>query len=507
MFNFRSPPKKQPVDAASVSISMQNKDSGAAVFSWYFLIMQKHTYIVASIALMMGSVFGFALAKRSNESVGAVARDRELSISIQEAPKASPVIDSAAEVSNLSDGLGSMVEQLGSLDPVLYREVQASFQDTILLEMVERMSAEHPLEVAAVLKLLPRERGDEFALVHLTQWSERDPQSALNWWRSQAGAYADEAYSDGLREVLSAYAKVNPQHAHEILDTVSNPQIKERLVQDIARAWSAKDLPGAMDWLASLRVDSVSDETYARCYSTLLSSFIDQDPKAAASLVPDLESETLRKRLLPQLVARLNEADPVAARGLFDRIESNELKREAMLSISENTSGQILAELISEHVEVLQGAPEFQSALFDQVAKTDWEGLANHVGLIPNAGKAAATEALADRWLKEGARARDVEAWHAELPNPYAAEGVAKALAVHYLQADVAAALSWAERIVTPETRQRLMRSIVEYADGTDLESMAGALVQARLPNSEIEALLVQVDRVLQEKVPVLILP
>ena len=399
---------------------------------------------------------------------------------------------------------------LERLDPTLYRKINDSFKETILLALVEQLSGEYPTEVGEIVTQLPIQKRSELSLVHLEQWSKVDPYAALEWWQSQRNAFPGEQYSLGLRQAMLSVAESDPQSAYRILGSIADPEAKDIVVVQIARTWAAQDLAGSIDWLERVRQTSISDEAYAQCSAAILSNFIKKDPEAAATIVFSLESEALKDRFLPQLIGNLVKTQPDLAYAWIDRITSPDTMRKTMLELAQSSDAidaSTFAELISSRPEVFENDAGFGSDLFDRIATTDRDGLARSLDLIPDSGKAAATETLARQRLEAPGELAGVKAWYAELSNASAADGVARALAIHFLKEDPASAIDWSKRIVSRGLRHELMASIVRYAEAKHLSNIAGALAQAEIPRAEKEALLSQLDRALEEKMPRIILP
>lgn len=403
-----------------------------------------------------------------------------------------------------------VLESLRSIDIHLYSETMDAHRETLLLEMVERMGAKHPVAISRLLKTLPYEQNNELSLVLLEKWGKASPRSALYWWESQQGTVSSEQFSNGLRIAIANWAETDPQQAYRISEKLQNPELRDRLFLDIARSWSDQDPQAAFDWLAKLPLDSVSEGAYASCYTKIMHSYAQQDPVSAAKIVLELESETIQGKLLPQILSRISETDTPKALALISRIDSNQMKQESTLRLIRSNDlidTRAILELSQTNPTLLEGSVEFQSELFSHLAKNDWQNLTNNIDLVPEAGKAQAAAEITRNWFTSNVEFNEIEDWYSGLKSDEASDGVARTMSAHQASEDPLSALNWAERILNTELRLRSIQHIIQYSNPEYLSKIAGALAYADVSSREKQEIAENLNSVLRENYSPLIMP
>ncbi|WP_309384531.1 hypothetical protein [Cerasicoccus frondis] len=222
-------------------------------------------------------------------------------------------------------------------------------RNALVYQMLERWGALDPTNALAYANSMTsmemRSRGVGQVL---EGWATKDPVSAINWLNTNGAEFSARMYGDYLEDIVTGYAQNNAQSAFQYVqgmpeETVADRRIKRDALDEVIEVMveqgqldQALDMTLAMteganrnqaledlvnEWgnvdpdAARAFVDSMSeDPAYADMQRSLLRSWADDDPAAAAEWLSSLDPETTdQARLATSLVANWTRYDMEAA--------------------------------------------------------------------------------------------------------------------------------------------------------------------------------------------------
>lgn len=251
----------------------------------------------------------------------------------------------------------------------------------LIEEMLAQLAKTEPmaaLETASEIASL-RDREDARIAV-LEVWGRNDPAAAIAWAERALEGEPSRARSSQLSAIFEGYAATNPQAAFaQAMALDENPRIKNRLLGDVIEA---QIQAGSLE-VAKTSVDSVTDpELRENLRDDLIDEWAAFDPVAAGAYIESL-GEGATPRLKTALVSEWAESDPVAAAAWLSKLEPEDpaVARGSAAIIREWTRYDLAAS--ADWLNSLPDSPEldravasyaFRAAEEDPEAAMTWAG-------------------------------------------------------------------------------------------------------------------------------------
>jgi hypothetical protein len=211
----------------------------------------------------------------------------------------------------------------------------------VMDSLAEGWAANDPVGAAKAGEgLLEFDFGDEFLMNVAGQWASTDPDAASKWATTLTNS---DARAISLLEVGTEWAMAEPSKAtawiasleseedklyaslgvalgwseHDpgaslawAVGTVTNPETRQRIIEDVMLDWSSSDPSSAAEWLKGQPKSPQNDEVL----STFSSAIIDLDPEAAVTWASTISDPAKRDQNIATLLEEWVAMDGNAAR-------------------------------------------------------------------------------------------------------------------------------------------------------------------------------------------------
>jgi hypothetical protein len=284
-------------------------------------------------------------------------------------------------------------------------------------------------------------------------WARTDPERAFE--AALDGLDPGEARNSAIQNVINEAAGRDVNLAREMLSKLDSETMRH-CIYSVARAIARNDVTGAIAWAAELP----GGDAKGNAYSTILSEWAHDDPKAACAFGRGIADEALRDRSLQSALGRWANDDAVEA--MIWAVENLEKKEQESY-----IPGTLLYQWVHQDVK---GAAEWVgtlpdgdlrtqslSTLVSQWSQQDLAAAGDWLNrLSPGKGRDAAVMRYASQVFESDPEAALI--WAGSLAVEEERISEVEQLARRYLRNDPAKASRWIATSALPaETREQLL--------------------------------------------------
>lgn len=231
----------------------------------------------------------------------------------------------------------------------------------LIRELLSQLARTEPLAALEIASQIPSLRDSEDARVAILEvWGRSDPAAAIAWAGNALAGEPTRARASQLSAIFRGYAATNPQGAFaQALALEEGARLKNRLLGDVIEAQIQS---GSLD-VAKMSVDSITDpQLKERLRDNLIDEWAEFDPEAAGAYLESL-GEGATARLKESLVSEWAESDPVAAAAWLSKLDPEDpaVARASAAIIREWTRYDLAAS--AEWLNSLPDSPELDRAV------------------------------------------------------------------------------------------------------------------------------------------------
>jgi hypothetical protein len=284
-------------------------------------------------------------------------------------------------------------------------------------------------------------------------WAHRDPERAFE--AAVNDLDPGDARNSAIQSVINEVAGRDINLAREMVEKLDSETMRN-CIYAVARAIARNDVAGAIAWAGGLP----GGDAKGNAYSTILSEWAHDDPKAACDFGRGITDESLRDRSLQSALGRWANDDAVEA--MIWAVENLEKKDQESY-----IPGSLLSRWVDQDVK---GAADWVGALpegdlrtkslsnlVSQWARRDLTATGDWLNrLSPGEGRDAAVKRYAAQVFESDPEAALI--WAGSLGVAEERTSEVEQLARRYLRNDPARAKRWiAASALPPETREQLL--------------------------------------------------
>ena len=282
------------------------------------------------------------------------------------------------------------------------------------------------------------------------------PEESLAWIRANV---PDRDRANQLAaSVYAGMASEDPVGAMAMIEGTATGHELTAAREAVIGEWAARDIKGAFAWI---QTQDYSGELYSN-YSSLMYSYIEQDPIEAAKVITSMTSGDLKTNLAEHYTRELAETDPKKALEWANQLQDPEA-RERSLAQSISILGM---EQPDEALTLVasQSDPQFRDRLgmelADHLARTKPETLPARLEKFPPEQQPMIVTNLAQSWAMADLPA--AQEWISQMPEGELRNQAALASSEMLAHRSPAAAFSLATLHSDPEVGPNLVRSVSE---------------------------------------------
>lgn len=368
------------------------------------------------------------------------------------------------------------------------------------------------------------QRSDEASRTFLgkvRQLATNDPEEAMRLIETHLeGGLFDYA----LEIVFPALAKQNLAVAEAALARLKGEDAVRLAVTELAYAWSAQDIDGALDWVERMAVSAQNNESYehaVKAYRVVMSRYASENPSGAATIINALEAGSVRDELVELLAPKYARQDPQGAVEWVQKVAEKspeagrQAYREVVATWAIQSPSQALEFVLGE--ESLKADEEMVRALLAATTEVSPETVAGFYEQLPEVNRNTAANYIAMSWLQKNPEAATqwVESLSAGSHKDYALGGVVDYY-LHHLpdgaeqnQQVFQSAFDYARQIQT-ERRAGYLKEVIDTWSGLSFEQALEAIKQADNLNPIEREQLMQVIAIKKnpsQALPIVVLP
>ncbi len=181
-------------------------------------------------------------------------------------------------------------------------------------------------DTLAALAFAKENNKDTFMQLALHYMAKEKPEEAIAWAKENS-ANADQLHYFSLG-IYAAMAEVNPVRTVAYLEKLPAGLYKYQYLADAADAWAQQDIKSAFKWIEKITLTPETNYIYTK----VMTRFIEQSPREAASLIAAMESGENKVGFASNVASHLANEDIDYALKWVDGLVDNE-KRYAMQSL------------------------------------------------------------------------------------------------------------------------------------------------------------------------------
>jgi hypothetical protein len=306
-----------------------------------------------------------------------------------------------------------------------------------------------------------------------SNWANQDPAAALTWAdQTLNGA----AYDSVTQTVLKQMGQTDPASEAAALAQISDPNVVNQSIPDLATAWAQQDVQAALTWAQSL--PTTNNDVRQTALNDVLNSWTATDPAgAAAYLQQNLTSDPDFGKLAAQVATSWGNNDPQAALTWAQSLPAGAAQNTALVAAVTQLAN-VDPDTAWADAERLTGNSQSQALgnVISAMANQDPDEAADALGDLPaGTDLDAATTNVATNWLRQDPD--EASQWIATLPTGSARDGAVTQLVSTLSKTDPDTAYDWAASISDPTTRNN---QVVNLATQWSNQNPAAAAAAAQ---------------------------
>ena len=410
-----------------------------------------------TLSLVLGIIIGrFLLPQSASEA----AATREAGVSISDRATSLAVstpreVTSLAQIPTLFAATSS-----SSFEALLKDALQhpdTSYGTTLTHLLITEWAKKDSVAARDYLFANIKDRHERDHLLGLVfQTSSAAPEESLPWIKKNI---PDRDRANQLvASVYAGMAAEDPVAAMAMIDRNSSGHEQAAAREAVIGEWAARDIKGAFSWI---QTQDYSGELYSN-YSSLMYSYVEQDPAEASKIITSMTTGDLKTNLAEHYTRELAESDPRQALAWANELKDPEA-RERSLAQSISILGM---EQPDEALALVasQQNPRFRDRLgmelADHLARTKPDTLPTRLEQFPPEQQPMIVTNLAQSWaMADLPAARE---WIATMPEGELRNQAALASSEMLAHRSPAAAFSLATLHSDPEIGPNLVRSVSE---------------------------------------------
>ncbi len=369
-----------------------------------------------------------------------------------------------------------------------------SVRNEALAFAIAHLAQQNPQAAIAFVESVPHaaDRND-LAIALAAAWGQNDPDAALAWVEDFPSTPAHDA---AIHDMLALMSRTNPQLASTKLGLISDPEVRNNTISEIAANWGQMDTPAALTWVSTLPGSSQSGDPTTATARQLIYRWALSDPAATADfLMTNMSKVPYYDTAMGAMVTTWGSANRQGALDWVQALPEGGLKNYLI-------SGQSIELSNAQGWEMARSLPSSAAknnalnVIIRRWPTTDPEAAATAFLTSLDNNPVLQTTAIGtavSTWLDQDEQA--ASQWVSSLPPGSARDAGTTQIITLGLKTDPATAFNWASSLSSPAQRNAQYQRVITQWASTDPTAATNAAQTANVTEPQRALLLRTIER------------